>query len=567
MALIYFGSLVWTQGWKPSSRSSAKARSFRLHLDCETSLFLLRKRSEKTGGLKESVVGVEFFGKAPGYDPKRDPIVRVEAYRLRRRLAEYYAKDGAGNEWRIDLPKGNYVPVIKRANAQPDPLRLAVFVEAGDTLTSQGLTVELISKLGSLTGISVIAPHSSLVVHSVSAAVQALGANAVLECRLHGTSLRARLSRAKAAGLEPIGFFDNVIQPAADALTVFVACTLRVGDMRSHAPKARSALMDRESYQIYLAGRAWFHRWSPDNLDQAAAKFEQVIGRYPDYAPALSGLADCQVLRAYWHTGDTRATLEQGRDLANRALGADPHCHEAYCSRAAFKAALDCDWAGSETDFLRALQGNPNDALALNWLSIICLVPQGRFEEAIDNVFTAYDLDPVSPEISNEVVGCAFCAASLRRRRNKASESLSCILEGYWSLGLAQAAVGAYSGAMEAFEIAERLAPDVPFTIAWKGLVAGLSGNQNEGNQCLQRLRAVATHTPLRDLYFAYIYAGMSDSEPAMDYLEAAFNAADPHSRYLEVCFWYDSLRQNPRFDRLKGRLLLSSKSQPAGTP
>ena len=60
--------------------------------------------------LKESVLGVEVFGRSPGYDPKRDPVVRTEASRLRARLNEYYAGAGADSRLVIDLPKGGYAP-------------------------------------------------------------------------------------------------------------------------------------------------------------------------------------------------------------------------------------------------------------------------------------------------------------------------------------------------------------------------------------------------------------------------------------------------------------------------
>src|SRR5690242_10988101 len=61
--------------------------------------------------LKESVIGIEVFGRKPGYNPKRDAIVRIEAGRLRARLAEYYAKGGKRGAVIIELPKGGYVPV------------------------------------------------------------------------------------------------------------------------------------------------------------------------------------------------------------------------------------------------------------------------------------------------------------------------------------------------------------------------------------------------------------------------------------------------------------------------
>src|SRR5215471_18298443 len=60
------------------------------------------------GDLKESVIGIEVFGRQPGFDPKQDSTVRTEAGRLRARLAEYYAGDGVGGPVIVDLPKGGY---------------------------------------------------------------------------------------------------------------------------------------------------------------------------------------------------------------------------------------------------------------------------------------------------------------------------------------------------------------------------------------------------------------------------------------------------------------------------
>jgi hypothetical protein len=71
--------------------------------------------------LKESVVGVAVFKRGPSYDPKTDPIVRVEARRLRSRLQAYYQNGGSSDPVRISLPKGAYAPafeVIETAAAE-----------------------------------------------------------------------------------------------------------------------------------------------------------------------------------------------------------------------------------------------------------------------------------------------------------------------------------------------------------------------------------------------------------------------------------------------------------------
>src|SRR5215207_5007053 len=69
------------------------------------------------GELKEYVIGVQVFGKEPSFDPRTDPIVRVQARRLRARLARYYREEGQNDEVIVDLPKGGYAPVIRLREA------------------------------------------------------------------------------------------------------------------------------------------------------------------------------------------------------------------------------------------------------------------------------------------------------------------------------------------------------------------------------------------------------------------------------------------------------------------
>jgi serine/threonine-protein kinase len=63
--------------------------------------------------LKEYVIAVQVFGKEDAFDPRTDPLVRVQARRLRARLERYYQEEGAGDALLIALPKGGYGPIIR----------------------------------------------------------------------------------------------------------------------------------------------------------------------------------------------------------------------------------------------------------------------------------------------------------------------------------------------------------------------------------------------------------------------------------------------------------------------
>lgn len=78
---------------------------------CRFLRFIVEQRLEgNLDSLKETVIGVEVFDRSAGYDPKLEPIVRVEARRLRSHLDTYYQSAGKSSTVRISIPKGGYVP-------------------------------------------------------------------------------------------------------------------------------------------------------------------------------------------------------------------------------------------------------------------------------------------------------------------------------------------------------------------------------------------------------------------------------------------------------------------------
>ena len=77
--------------------------------------FIVREAIEgRRDELKEYVIGVQVFGKEESFDPRTDPIVRVQARRLRAKLVHHYREEGRADDLIIDLPKGGYAPVFRR---------------------------------------------------------------------------------------------------------------------------------------------------------------------------------------------------------------------------------------------------------------------------------------------------------------------------------------------------------------------------------------------------------------------------------------------------------------------
>ncbi|HEX8895115.1 MAG TPA: malectin domain-containing carbohydrate-binding protein [Terriglobales bacterium] len=87
--------------------------------------------------IKEYCIAVDVFGRPHSFDQDVDSIVRVEANRLRKRLAEYYRREGAGQGMRISVPVGRYVPVFEEV-AQASP-KLVKGTEAQATSVGQSV--------------------------------------------------------------------------------------------------------------------------------------------------------------------------------------------------------------------------------------------------------------------------------------------------------------------------------------------------------------------------------------------------------------------------------------------
>jgi TolB-like protein len=115
--------------------------------------------------IKEFEIAIAVYGRRTDYDPRTDPIVRVEAARLRARLREYYEVTPP-ERVRIDIPKGRYVPLFISVEAVPAPAvrNLSIMVapfrslspDPADQNFCDGLTEEVVHKLARESRLQVI---------------------------------------------------------------------------------------------------------------------------------------------------------------------------------------------------------------------------------------------------------------------------------------------------------------------------------------------------------------------------------------------------------------------------
>jgi tetratricopeptide (TPR) repeat protein len=146
---------------------------------------------------------------------------------------------------------------------------------------------------------------------------------------------------------------------------------------------------------LYLQGRFYWNKRTPESLRRAVDYFAQAIVRDPNYARAYVGLADCYNLLREFSAMPANEAYPKALDAARRAVQLDDASADAHNSLAFVSFYWNWDAAQADREFRRAIQLNPNYVLAHHWRANF-LMTVGRLPEALDEIEEARKLDPTS---------------------------------------------------------------------------------------------------------------------------------------------------------------------------
>jgi serine/threonine-protein kinase len=533
--------------------------------------------------LKEYVIGVEVFDRKPDYDPRVDPIVRVEARRLRSKLKAYYDGDGAADTVRIEFPSGSYAPLIceKRmgaAAAEPTPAPSVITVvvlpfgdlslKPGNEYFSDGLTEELIHVLTKVAGLRVVAWTSASRLRDrqqdLAAIREQLGAAFVLtgSARIAGASLRVRAQLIDTASgvYQWSETFDRRLHDVfaiQEEIARAIVRTLRLQLSPSAGTLAR-APGAINSYDHYLKGRYYWHRRTPADLERSMEYFRAAVEMDPQSSLAHTGLADGWSLLVDYGLMSPEEGMPKAREAAAQAIALDPNSAEAHCSLALIRGLYDWQWQESESLYRRAIELNPGYATAHHWLSVDCHAMLGRIDDAIVGIEKALQLDPLS-SIMRE--GRAFLHL-LNHDYSASAEAYYQLTvsdpdfyKGYTGQGRALALQGNYLDALRLLDQGRAMAGDIPNILAAMGQVYGLGGEKERAREMLERLAGMARTGYVPSTSFAIVHLGLGELDRALDWLEKGLAVHDPPLCSLNVHPVYDPLRGEPRFQRLLAAL------------
>ncbi len=314
-----------------------------------------------------------------------------------------------------------------------------------------------------------------------------------------------------------------------------------------------------EAHQLYLKGRFFWNKRTGNDLKKSIDYFQQAIAADPNYALAYTGVADAYAFLPGYTAGTPKDSYPKAVAAAKKALELDDTLAEAHTALAIAIWLYAFDFSRAGTEFERAIELNPNYAIARQQYGNILLSALGRFDEAIAQGKRAVELDPLSLVI-NADLGVDYYFA---RRYDEAIAQLRKTVEidpGYYyahiDLGEALEMKGERDAAIAEYQKAQALNDD-PYILGLLARIYGLSGKKIEAEKILNQLKEVSTQRYVAAYSFALGYLGLGDKEHALQWLEQSYqDRAGCDIGWIRVDPFLDPLHDDPHFEAIAEKIV-----------
>ncbi len=572
------------------------------------------------GLLKETLLGIEVFGREPTWSTRIDPIVRQEAARLRKRLARYYQAESP--EVRIELPVGSYVPRFFRvasqiaeapvaapeiaAIAQPRKLRRYAWLAFATTILLlgglggawrvlasratgiapsivvlpftnpsadpaneyfvDGFTEEITGELVHLNSLRVVARASARAFQGANPDVREVGRQLDVSYVLEGSAERSGDQVRISAHLERASDGSQVWsqtynRPAKDLLTVqseLAAAIARTLQVNSGRAAASRHVPNLEAHDLYQRGSFEIDNATPESISRAEQDLRQAVQIDPEYAMAWNGLgvAKYNVASAYGRN-HTQAEITDAKKFYHKALAIDPALSEARANLGFIALTYDWDWAAAERELQLASREEPNSAAEMQYGLLLAF--RGRFIEADRRLESARSLDPVDSAVATDIILVRYWESRFPEaiaRAQQVLERYPDLLGPQMMLNLSYIEAGQPELALANLHSAEKRFPPIRLL---EVMALSRSGHRDQALRLIHQLESEYGQDPgVFRQWFALAWASLGDRPQVLKWLERSADLHEFQVLNLAVNPAFAEMRNDPGFQALVKRIGLT---------
>ena len=440
---------------------------------------------------------------------------------------------------------------------------LNLSADAENEYFADGITEDVIAHLSKIQALKVISRTSVMPFkrrqHSLKEIGTTLGATTLLDGSIRHAGDRVRIV-AKLIDVQTdkhlwVETYDRQLTDIF-AIQTDVALHIAAALKAELSPDERSRVRreptkDLQAYQLFLQGRQWFIKYTPEAYARAIEYFDRAVARDPTFALAFSNLAMTYTELAEMGMMQPDIAYQRAEEASANALRLDPELGDAHCTMGYLKGVREFDWSGAEREFKRAIELSPSSADTYDYYGRLC-AGLGRFDDAISLQHRAQELDPLAHRMDG--VTTLIRAGRYDQAVLEGMDAVE-VDPGYdrarATLGWAYFLSGKQSEGLAELETAVAVSRGNTMWLGQLGQAYAMAGNADKARDILRELEERANTAFVSPYHIAYVYTGLGDYDRALDMLERAVATRTGPTYSIKGSFLLKQLHTHPRFRAL----------------
>jgi len=355
---------------------------------------------------------------------------------------------------------------------------------------------------------------------------------------------------------------DNYDKDYRDILTLHGEVALAIAQQikiavtpAEQASLASAGPVDSEARDLYLKGRYYWNKASPELMEKTISYYLQSIKKDPTYALAYAGLAETYVMLSVgFAVLPGKDILPKAREAALKALELDPTLAEAHVSLGLIATCYDWDRQAAKKHFERALELNPNSVTAHQWIEFYFSFLEGDYREGLAHLERVQELDPLNLFVKTRLGFMDYYLRDYDRAIKRFKDVVDFdpnipaahlgLRESYFGKGMLNEAIAEGEKVLQLGMRAEA-------AVGGLGFIYGFAGKKDKALGLLSELEARSSRGYVSSFWIAMVHAGLGEADEAFKWLDKAYEERDGSLLYITVPVAFDTLRPDPRYKQL----------------
>jgi len=457
-------------------------------------------------------------------------------------------------------PRATAVAVLPFRNLSADP---------ENEYFADGITEDVIAHLSKIRALKVISRNSVMPFKQRTQSLReigaTLGATALLDGSVRRAGDRVRIVAQLVDGESDqhlwVETYDRKLD---DIFAIQTDVALHIADAlkaelsgEEQTRVRKEPTHDLQAYQLFLQGRQFYIRYTPESIEQSIDYYDRAVARDPSFALALANLAMSYIELAEHGAMAPDLAHQRAESAVAEALRIDPELGAAHCTMAYLRTVRDYDWENAEAEFKRAIELSPSYGDAYDLYGRLCSALE-RYDEALQLLQRAQELDPLAHriDVATMLIRAGRYDEAIARARDAAEVDPHA--RAWATLGWAKFLTGRHAEGVADLERAVSASPGNSLWLAQLGEGYGLAGDFTKARDVLRQIKELSRREYVSPYQFVYVHVGLGELDRALDLLERAVAERSGPAYAIKGTFLLKPLRFHPRFQALLRQMKLA---------